>query len=658
MGPNILMEPLGSANALPPHAKRKSLRIGDIWILVFCLAASVLLLGALIGLLFAFDGEPIFGSGFVTLNTLVAIISTAYKACIVHALSFVMAQSKWVVFSHGRRRLLDFDRIESAGEGPLGSILLLFNSRVKGIGMIRIGAAFIVLAVAMDPFAQQLLQFRQTTALIDDPSNRTAIFRASRYSRGTETRTAAPSAIQFAEGNSTRLYGGNIPITADADFSMQSAIMYGLVQSTTAVSQQANFACPSGNCVYPQFTSLSVCSACADLTSSISTTRVESRTRMNITLDRATNPPQIDRDQIVRYSLPSGLYLDNSLEMALRGTTNATRSLAFGNITTLIWSQSILRHPPSTNITTLPLTTANPGVSAQECVLYYCVNAYTSTVTGGVLSESISPSPDHSARDPSSWALFSTFPNQPPPVFSPARQLDISYHPRFSSPSRTDLSFTGGGYNISQTAINSISSFVQRTFASCTGLTVNCTTTLEPVADNWTPLNGFYMTVRTGPQYEPSAAQELWSTARVDGLFEAVARSMSNALRAGGDADRPGAIGEGNMVLGRVGVVTVLYRVDWRWIVLHGLLGVGTFAAVAWVLARSRMGGRDVGVWGSSTLAVMAKGEETNGLFRGANTIVEMEERARGTEVFLFGEQMMPRQRGEESDEEAWRMIR
>ncbi|KAK4450892.1 hypothetical protein QBC34DRAFT_60414 [Podospora aff. communis PSN243] len=655
MGTNIMMGPLGSANELPPRAKRKPLRIGDIWILIFCLVSSVLLLGALVGLLFAFDGKPIFDSGLVTLNTLVAVLSTGYKASIIHALSFVMAQSKWVVFTRGRRRLLDFDRIETAGEGPLGSILLLFNFKVKNISMIRVGAMFIILAVATDPFTQQLLQFRQTTALIDDPSNRTAIFRASRYSRGSETRTQAPSGVRFVEGNSTSLYRGNIPITADADFSMQSAIMYGLVQPTTAVSQQARFSCPSGSCVYPKFTSLSVCSACADLTSSISITRVESRTRMNITLDRAANPPQIDREDIVRYSLPNGLHLDNSLEMVLRGTTNASRSLAFDNITTLIWSQSILRHPPSTNITTLPLTTGNPGVFAQECVLYYCVNTYTSTVADGILFKNITPSADHATRDPSSWALFSSFPDQPPPELPPARELDISYHPRFSSPSRTDLSF-GGGYNISQAAINSISSFVQRTFATCTGLTVNCTTTLEPVADNWTPLNGFYMTVQSGPQHEPSAAQELWRAVKVDGLFQAVARSMSNALRAGGDADAAGATGEGNAVLGQVGVVMVLYRVDWRWLALHGLLGLGTFGAVAWVLARSRMD--NVGVWGSSTLAVMAKGEDTNGLLRGADTIVEMEARARGTEVFLFGEQMMPRQRGEESDDEAWRMIR
>ncbi|KAK0639797.1 hypothetical protein B0T16DRAFT_337422 [Cercophora newfieldiana] len=655
------MGAIGSGNSpVPPaRSKRKTLRFADIWVLVSSLVASAALLGALIGLLFAFDGKPIFDSGIVTLNTLIAILSTAYRACLIHALSFVIAQSKWVVFAEGRRRLLDFDRIDSAGEGPLGSLLLLFNSNVKNIGMVRFGALLIVVAVAMDPFAQQLLQYQQRTTFINDPDNRTTILRANRYSKGTETRISL-AAIRFVEGNSTSLYGGgNVPITADADFSMQSALMYGLVQSNDAVSQQAAFACPSGNCVYPPYTSLSVCSACADLTSSIAVSQVASSTRMNITLDRAVNPPQIDRDDIIRYSLPNGLFLDNSLEMTLRGTTNASRSLAFGNITTLIWSQTMLRHPASTNITTLPLTSTDTGVFARECALYYCVNTYNSAVSNGVLFESISPAPDQSTREASSWALVPSIPGQAPPSFSPSRQLDISYHPRFSFPRRSDLSFAGGGgFNISQTAINSISSLVQRTFATCTTMTRNCTTNLEPVAENWTPLNGFYMTVNSGPQYEPSAAQALWRAERVEGVFEAVARSMSNALRAGGDTNPAAASGDGNEVAGRVGVVTVLYRVDWRWIGLHGFVVGGALVAVVWVLTRSGAQTGGVPVWGASTLAVMAKGAEMAGLFRGVDRVAGMEERARGVEISWFGESMLPRQRGEESDEEAWRMIR
>ncbi|KAK5653985.1 hypothetical protein OQA88_7661 [Cercophora sp. LCS_1] len=623
-----------------PRVRGPGIKVGDVWLVILSLVSSFVLLGGLIGLLLAFDGQPIFDSGVVTLNTLVAIITTGYRASITHVLGFVVSQSKWVAFANGRRRLLDLDRIESAGQGPLGSMLLLFNTKVKGIGIIRFGALLTVVSIAIDPFAQQLLQYRQTTSFIRDASGRTTIARAGRYSRGSEARLTLAQ-IQFVEGNSTSLYGPatNIPIITDADFSMQSAMMYGLIQPLAAVSQQANFSCPSGNCTYPEFASLAVCSACADISNLITIDQVSSGSRMNISLDRTVTPPSADRTTITRYSLPNDLRLDNSLLLSLRGTTNASRSLAFPGLETLIWSQTILRHPPSTNTTYLGSSLS--AVTATECALYYCVKTYNTTVTNGILTSSASPMKVD--RDPSSWELRS-FSNSPAPTLPATRQKDISYHPRFSFPLRTDLSL--GGYNISQAAVNSISHMIQRTLASCTAVTRNCTTTLEAVADNWAPLNGFYMTVRNEVQFEPSVAGVFWN-GDINSTFESVAESLSNAIRSGGDADGQ------ETVEGQVGVLIVRYQVDWWWIILHGAVVVGVLVMMVWVLIKT---GHDVPVWGSSTLAVLKKGEEAGALLGGAERVEEMEDRAREVEVVLFGGERLGGRVGErESDEELWR---
>lgn len=45
-----------------------------------------------------------------------------------------------------------------------------------------------VLSIALDPFAQQLLQYRQTTVLVRDELSRVRIMRAGRYSLGMEVR--------------------------------------------------------------------------------------------------------------------------------------------------------------------------------------------------------------------------------------------------------------------------------------------------------------------------------------------------------------------------------------------------------------------------------------------------------------------------------------
>jgi len=121
-----------SEKKLPITGTRR--RINDAPLLLLSILASVALLAALISLLVAFDGRPIFDYGAVTLNTLVAILSTANKATILYAVSHGMGQWKWIAFSgRQRRRLLDFERIESASRGPLGSLSLLGNGRVKGV---------------------------------------------------------------------------------------------------------------------------------------------------------------------------------------------------------------------------------------------------------------------------------------------------------------------------------------------------------------------------------------------------------------------------------------------------------------------------------------------------------------------------------------------
>jgi hypothetical protein len=108
-------------------------QIRDIGTLIISILASLGFLAALVGLLFAFDGKPIFDQHAVTLNTFVAILSAASKATIVYAVSHAIGQWKWIAFSNRRRRLLDFERVESASRGPLGSLSLLLNAQVKRV---------------------------------------------------------------------------------------------------------------------------------------------------------------------------------------------------------------------------------------------------------------------------------------------------------------------------------------------------------------------------------------------------------------------------------------------------------------------------------------------------------------------------------------------
>ena len=125
---------LGSGKtADPPRWHGDGTRATRLWTLdLLALVTSVCFLGAIVGLLAVNDGRPIFDHQFVTLNTLVAILSAAAKATLLFAVSNAIGQWKWISFTTDstRRRLLDFERIESASRGPLGSLYLLFNFKV------------------------------------------------------------------------------------------------------------------------------------------------------------------------------------------------------------------------------------------------------------------------------------------------------------------------------------------------------------------------------------------------------------------------------------------------------------------------------------------------------------------------------------------------
>lgn len=91
--------------------------------------ASAMLLVALAALLAFYDDKAVFEWKSVTLNALVSVLSTASKASLLYALSELISQWKWIVFTSTRRPLVDFERIDAASRGPLGSLGLMWRCK-------------------------------------------------------------------------------------------------------------------------------------------------------------------------------------------------------------------------------------------------------------------------------------------------------------------------------------------------------------------------------------------------------------------------------------------------------------------------------------------------------------------------------------------------
>ena len=365
----------------------------------------------------------------------------------------------------------------------------------------------------------------------------------------------------------------------DADFGMKSAVVYGLSQPDSVISQQTQWSCPSGNCTWDIFRSLAICSGCNDLTN-----KIEKRVsgvrglRLSTALSKASLAAVAER--VTQYRLPNGLTGDSSIRMTAYGTGNETASLSFSSHDTLIWSMTMMNF---TNFSGEEEPTTNATVSAIECGLWYCVNGYKSTVKDGNLVEIFEPAP--SKREPDSWRSLesdSFLPN------------DINYNLSAASAKRTDLQL-GEGFNLSQAAIFSISDLMYDTF-----------TTTREIDDGDMRINANVLA--SGPDvimYTPTAMQSLYNSQDLKATFATLAKSMTNEIRRNSDGK--------TVVNGKEGKYIVVIKIRGWFLALPGFLIVN--GAIFLTIVVHHTNKSKVAFWGTNTLPILALGGKLGPIF-------------------------------------------
>lgn len=196
---------------------------------------SVTCLALLIGFLGYVNGKAYISWQYsISPNAVISVLAAFIKAAMLIPVSACLGQLKW---GHGRHpkptQLYHFHLLDQASRGPWGSLEILW--RVRSF-LALAGAALMATAVAIDPFAQQILAFpsRQVQAL-----NETAyVQKAQDYSSKWDTSTF------------------------QMDHTMQPAVFNGLAQ----INIPLNAKCPSESCHYPDFTTLGICTSCEDVT--------------------------------------------------------------------------------------------------------------------------------------------------------------------------------------------------------------------------------------------------------------------------------------------------------------------------------------------------------------------------------------------------------
>ena len=178
-GASATIHAVNSSESLDHHETNYgTLRLLLLW--KYELLSMIVSVGALlatVAVLFAFDGKPMSRwKAIAQPNTVVSALSTLAKSSMLMVVGQILGQFKWQHFENRPRRLMDFEIFESASRGPWGALELLYHVHWRALAG-SVGAVITVLAVGMDPFAQQVIQFESRLATA---RNETSIISAAR----------------------------------------------------------------------------------------------------------------------------------------------------------------------------------------------------------------------------------------------------------------------------------------------------------------------------------------------------------------------------------------------------------------------------------------------------------------------------------------------
>ncbi|GME63463.1 hypothetical protein MMC27_008364 [Neofusicoccum parvum] len=200
--------------------------------------------------------------------------------------------------------------------------------------------------------------------------------------------------------------------------------------------------------------------------------------------------------------------------------------------------------------------------------------------------------PEPSAWAQSGWARIDYANTTTTRKFSSLRFDNLT-----SSIDRSDL-MLGDGFNISQDAVVSISSYFQSTFAT-SGMAYLIENASAPGHTFQALVNGYRISdTQNRAKSTPSILRMLFDSPDLDATFRSLARSMSNAIRAGSDDSR--------VQTGRSGTTETLYRIEWGYVVTHCVVVISGSTFLVLTVYKNRR--QKVPVWKSNALAVLLYG--------------------------------------------------
>ena len=329
---------------------------------------------------------------------------------------------------------------------------------------------------------------------------------------------------------------GNIAAVKSMDLAMKASFYNGVFNGDHSASLAVSGSCSSGNCTWPDFSSVGVCSQCIDSTSSMN-----------------RDCQGEGREQSCTFTLPGGTTMavsGQSMNPFFNSSATAkTDGLPSYNST--MFQLEMIANPGG------PGSSGSDGIVARTCSLYFCVKTYQVWVESGNLTESIA----------------STFPNEKTSsidskVVGTTQSSQGSGYPPLAFLPGSDDGVIGGPYNISGFSSVPMIGFL---------------------ASN---LQGSGSGMPGEASYDSDAVQVLsnsfgvTSNVTAEQVFENLATSWTNTMRT--DSGSSGS----TTIDGTVWTTETFVTVDWPWISLPAMIAVVVMLLLlltVWQTYRARM---------------------------------------------------------------------
>jgi Protein of unknown function (DUF3176) len=319
------------------------------WIFeILALIISFLSLVTLTVILIRYNGRPLTDwTSHISLNAVVSVTSAISRSLLVYPLTAGLSQWKWLTYRKHPFPLSKLQHFDDAASGPWGALQLFFRPPYPPF--IALGAFAMGVAVAFEPFVQQSLTFPSRQIVVGEAFMPRSTF------------------FNVSFDQSTR-YGA----------AMEVAIYQNMVGlGTPAVKSTISPNCKTGNCEWKQYTSIGVCSQCADITNKLVHTYPNST---------------IEWDTCLQYNLTQGCpYTVSGPNGRLSVSWDGGLQTTVMNITTFdqsAYSVDGFTYTALANVSVIGQTSVKETVGF-DCVFSSCAKVYTGSVVNGVFSERV-----------------------------------------------------------------------------------------------------------------------------------------------------------------------------------------------------------------------------------------------------------------------------